>query len=209
MPKRIVFDFAGVLFTWRPLALLQQVLPQQAADAASAAHWAAQIFQAYGGDWAEFDRGTVEPDELVRRIATRTGLASDAVRSVVDAVPLALQPVPETVALLQRLRALGPPLFYLSNMPASYADHLERCNPFLQQFDDGVISARVQLIKPEPAIFALAAQRFGVAPGDLVFLDDVPANVAAARAAGWQALPFSDAAQAEADLREQGWWPYA
>lgn len=209
MSKRLVFDFAGVLFAWQPLLLLQQVLPQHATDQASAAFWAAQIFQAYGGDWAEFDRGTVEPDELVRRIATRTGLASEAVRAVVDAVPLALQPVPETVALLERLRAVGPPLFYLSNMPASYADHLERCNPFLQQFDDGVISARVKLIKPEPAIFALAAQRFGVAPADLVFLDDVAANVDAARAAGWQALQFVDAVQAEGQLRDQGWWPYA
>ena len=79
MAKRFVFDFAGVLFSWQPLVLLRQVLPQHATDAASAAHWAAQIFQSYGGDWAEFDRGTVEPDELVSRIARRTGLASGAV----------------------------------------------------------------------------------------------------------------------------------
>lgn len=205
--KRIVFDFAGVLFQWQPLALLQQLLPAQATDEASAAHWAAQIFQAYGGDWAEFDRGTVEPEALVDRIARRTGLAAQAVRAVVDGVPLALQPVPATVDLFERLRAAGPPLFYLSNMPASYADHLERHHPFLAGFADGVISARVQLIKPEPAIFELAAQRFGVAPDELVFLDDVAVNVAAARAAGWHALQFIDAAQAEAELRTEGWWP--
>ena len=205
--KRTVFDFAGVLFQWRPLALLQQLLPAQATDEVSAAHWAAQIFQAYGGDWAEFDRGTVEPEALVERISRRTGLAADAVRAVVHGVPLALQPVAATVDLFERLRAAGPPLYYLSNMPASYADHLERHNPFLAGFADGVISARVQLSKPDPAIFVLAAQRFGVTPGDLVFLDDVATNVAAAQAAGWQALRFIDAAQAEAELRAAGWWP--
>jgi HAD superfamily hydrolase (TIGR01509 family) len=65
----------------------------------------------------------------------------------------------------------------------------------------------VQLIKPEPAMFDLAARRFGVAPADLVFFDDVPGNVAAAQAAGWSAFVFTDAAQAERDLRQAGWWP--
>ena len=194
--KRIVSDFAGVLFQWQPLDLLRQLLPDLARGAASAAHWEAQIFQGYGGDWAEFDRGVVEPEALAVRIARRTGLDAAAARAVIDAVPQAQKPVAATVALLERLHAAGPPLFYLSNMPASYADHLEQHNPFLRCFADGVISARVQLSKRDPAIFALAAQRFGVAPAELMSLDDVAANVVAARAAGWQALLFVNAAQA-------------
>lgn len=207
--RRIVFDFVGVLFQWQPRDLLRRLLPEQASDDASAMHWERQIFQGYDGDWAEFDRGLVEPDALAARIAHRTGLAAAVVRTVIDAVPLTLQPVAATVNLLERLRAAGPALYYLSNMPASYADHLERHNPFLAGFADGVISARVQLSKPDPLIFELAARRFGVAPADLVFLDDVAANVAAARAAGWQALLFVNAAQAEAELRAAGWWPQA
>ena len=98
-------------------------------------------------------------------------------------------------------------MFYLSNMPAPYADHLEREHAFVREFDDGLFSARVKLIKPEPAIFALAAQRFGVAPSELVFLDDHPPNVTAARSAGWQALVFRDALQCEQALRQAGLWP--
>ena len=202
-----VFDFGRVLFDWQPEALLQRVLPQRALDAASTAHWVAQVFQSYGGDWGEFDRGSVEPNQLVQRISRRTGLAAAEVQAVVDAVPASLTPIPATVALLQRLRQQGRAMFYLSNMPAPYADHLEREHAFVRAFSDGVFSARVRLIKPEPAIFELSARRFGVAPGELVFLDDHPANVAAAQAAGWQALLFSDAAQAEVDLRRHGWWP--
>ena len=77
---------------------------------------------------------------------------------------------------------------------------------FLRCFRDGVFSARVHLNKPEPAIFELAAARFGSAPGELVFLDDHGPNVQAARALGWNALQFSDAAQAEAEMAERGWW---
>ena len=202
-----VFDFGRVLFNWQPEALLRQTLPARVLDQASAAHWVAQVFQSYGGDWGEFDRGTVEPTDLVQRISQRTGLAPAEVQAVVDAVPASLTPIPASVDLLRRLRQPGRPMFYLSNMPAPYADHLEREHDFVRAFSDGVFSARVQLIKPEAAIFEVSARRFGVAPAELVFLDDHPANVAAARAAGWQALLFSDAAQAEADLRQHGWWP--
>ena len=205
--KHLVFDFAGVVFSWQPLALLQRVIPQRATDEASARRWAGQIFEDYGGDWADFDRGTVSPDDLVGRIARRTGLAEADARAVVQAVPLAFQPIAGTIDLLQRLRRPGRPLFFLSNMPAPYADHLDRHHPVDQWFGDGVYSGRVQHIKPEPAMFALAASRFGVAPVDLVFFDDVPANVAAAQAAGWSAFTFTDAAQAERDLRQAGWWP--
>ena len=202
-----VFDFGRVLFNWQPEALLQQVLPRRVVDEASAEHWVAQVFQSYGGDWGEFDRGTVGPDALVQRISRRTGLAPAEVHAVVQAIPATLTPIPASVDLLQRLQQAGRPMFYLSNMPAPFADHLEREHAFVRGFTDGVFSARVKLIKPESAIFDLASQRFGVPPGELVFLDDSPANVVAARAAGWQALLFTDAAQAEQDLRAAGWWP--
>lgn len=204
MTPAVVFDFAGVVFGWQPLALLRRLIPQQAVDAASAQHWAGQIFQGYEGDWAAFDRGTVQPDDLVARIARRTGLGLADVRAVVDAVPLDFQPLPGTVALIEALHAAGHALFFLSNMPAPYADHLDRQFPFLRRFQDGVYSARVQLVKPERAIFDLAALRFGRAPAELLFFDDVVANVAAAQQAGWQACHFTGAASAQATLQAAG-----
>ena len=201
---KIVFDFAGVLFHWQPAEMLKRELPRRAVDDASATHWTAAIFQGYGGDWADFDRGVVSPEALAGRIAARTGLPVDEVRRVVDAVPAELQPMPGTVALLDRLRRAGRPLYYLSNMPAPYALHLERAHAFVGWFTEGVISGRVGWIKPEPEIFGLAATRFGAAPGELLFIDDVEANVQAARAAGWSALRFDDAAACEVALRRLG-----
>jgi putative hydrolase of the HAD superfamily len=201
---RIVFDWAGVLFHWQPHGLVQRTLPRHAPDEASAQRLAADIFQGYGGDWAEFDRGRVEVPALVAQIAARTGLPAADVRRVVDAVPAELQPMPDTVALLRRLHAQGRRLHFLSNMPGPYADHLEREHDFLRCFESGVVSSRVQQIKPEPGIFDTAARLFGAAPAELLFVDDVPANVYAARAAGWQALQFVDAADCEAQLRASG-----
>ena len=203
MKKRIVFDLGAVLFSWQPRQMLMRELPHAVPDETAAAHWELQVFQGYGGDWGEFDRGTVSVPELVQRIARRTGFAAADVQTVVDAVPRELQPIPETVALLHRLADAGHTLHYLSNMPAPYAEILER-QPFFERFASGVFSARVHHNKPELAIFHAAQRRFGCAPLDLVFLDDNDTNVQAAKSLGWHALQFIDAAQAEAGLRDGG-----
>jgi putative hydrolase of the HAD superfamily len=205
---RIVFDFGGVLFNWRPDVLVRRYLPQHVHDAASAQRLVAAVFQGFGGDWAQFDRGTVDAPELVRRIAARTGLDAHDVRALVDGVPLSLTPRPDTVDLLVRLRDAGATLHFLSNMPSAYADHLDRSHPQLMgHFHSGIYSSRVQFIKPEAAIYGLASKTFGAPAERLVLLDDIAANVTAAQANGWNALHFSDALACERELRAKGWWP--
>jgi putative hydrolase of the HAD superfamily len=58
--------------------------------------------------------------------------------------------------------------------------------------DDIVYSHEVGLRKPDPAIYALAASRLGVAPDEVVLLDDVKANVDGAVASGWHAVLHVD-----------------
>ncbi len=196
----IVFDFGGVLFNWQPQVFLARLLPERAPTVDAARALVGEFFENFGGDWAEFDRGTIQPGPLAKRIARRTGLSLAEVRRVMNAVPHELTPIAGTVALLRRLHAQGHALYFLSNMPAPYADHLDATHDFIGLFRAGVYSARVQLIKPEAAIFAHALQAFGIAAQDTLFIDDVAHNVAAARAAGWRALHFKDAPQCEAEL---------
>lgn len=199
---KIVFDFAGVVFHWHPENMLRREVPHLAHDEPSTRHLKAQVFEAWGGDWGEFDRGKVEVPELVRRISRRTGNAPADVQRIVDAIPRELQPAPATVAWLAELREQGRELFYLSNMPEPYAAHLERENAFISWFRDGVFSARVHHIKPEREIFELAAARFGAAPAELVFMDDHVPNVEMARSLGWHAIHFDSAAQARREVED-------
>jgi putative hydrolase of the HAD superfamily len=207
-PLRIVFDFGGVLFHWRPIELVRRHFPRQTPDIASAQATVAAVFQGFGGDWAQFDRGLLEAAELVQRIVARTGLDVTGVQGLVDAVPHSLTPKADTVALLRRLHATGATLHFLSNMPRLYAEHLDRTHPDLMaHFVSGVYSAHVQLIKPEAAIYRVASERFCTPGHRLVLLDDVEVNVSAAQAQGWKALQFSDAARCEHALQANGWWP--
>jgi len=205
----IVFDFGAVLFQWQPYRLLQERVPELAPDEAAARALASRIFESFNlhSDWAQFDLGRIDEATLARRIGQRIGAEAEQVRRVIDGIPQHLQAQPESVALFHRLKAQGHRMFYLSNMPEPYAAHLESHNTFVGEFIDGIFSARVGLMKPQPQIFELAVNRFALDPAQTLFIDDHAGNVAAALAQGWQALRFVDAAQCAGDLAAAGWLP--
>lgn len=195
MKKNIVFDFGGVLFRWHPPSLLARLWPHRVATAELAGPVVAEFFQAYSGDWGAFDQGLISLDETVSRISARTGWPPGEVAQVAAAVPDELQLLPDTVALIEELKHTGHRLFFLSNMPEPYADHLQRSYPLDQWFEAGVFSGRVKQIKPAADIFRTALRHFEVAAETCVLLDDSLANVEQARALGWQALLFTSAAE--------------
>ena len=68
-------------------------------------------------------------------------------------------------------------------------------------FDEMIISAEVGIVKPDPRIFHLAAQRLGVSPGEMVFIDDMLINVEAARKEGLTAIQYIDTERTLAALQ--------
>lgn len=200
----LVFDFGGVLFRWQPACLLARVWPARAHNPEVAKALAQRFFADPGGDWHLFDRGLIDSETVTARIAARTGWSSEEVAQVLRAVPDELQLLPETLHLLKDLRRAGHRCFFLSNMPAPYADRLEASHPLRTWFEAGLFSGRAKLAKPSPEAFAAAAACFGIVPQDCLLLDDHPANVEAARQVGWQALLFTDAVSARVQLRARG-----
>jgi putative hydrolase of the HAD superfamily len=197
MKKDVVFDFGGVVFNWQPLRLLRETLPDAVADDAQAQLLAGHIFQSFSltSDWALFDLGQINAEPLAERISKRSGLKASDVLRVIEAIPDHLVPIPGTVALLQRLKAQGHRLFYLSNMPTAYALELEKRNDLAAWFDGGIFSSRIQLIKPRPEIFQEAVRRFGLVPAKTVFVDDLAHNIDAATAQGWGGVQFHNPQQ--------------
>jgi putative hydrolase of the HAD superfamily len=200
--QAIVFDVGGVIVRWQPLELMREHLPMAAPDDAFA-----QVFQGWapGADWGEFDLGRIEADALAARIAARTGYPVEALAALIAAVPHHLQPMPESVALIERVRAAGHRLALLSNMPRPYADHLESEHACFGWFEHRAWSGRLGVMKPGRAIFDQVRATLGVDPREALFVDDHAGNVDAAKALGWNVLRFEDPAQCERDLRARGW----
>ncbi len=103
------------------------------------------------------------------------------------------------MAWFSAVRGRGLKAGILSNSSPG-AREAERCWGFEDVTDDIVYSHEVGLAKPDPAIYALAASRLGVAPDEVVLLDDVPENVDGARAAGWHAVLHEETGRSIVEL---------
>jgi 2-haloacid dehalogenase len=113
-------------------------------------------------------------------------------------------PVPGSLELLDALAARGVPLYAITNFGAEFWPAFRAEWPALDVFRDVVVSGVERIAKPDPAIYRLAAERFGHAPERMLFIDDNRDNIEAARALGWQAHHFVDATTLERDLRARG-----
>ena len=84
---------------------------------------------------------------------------------------------------------------------------MEREAAFFARFRDIVVSGEEKLLKPDPAIYWLALDRFRLRPADALFIDDRQINVAGAEAIGMRAHLFTDAEGLRERLRSEGLLP--
>ncbi len=113
-------------------------------------------------------------------------------------------PVPGSFEIVEELAARGVPLFAITNFGAEFWDGFRPTQPIFDHFRDIVVSGVERLVKPDAAIYQLALSRFGLTPGEAIFIDDNLPNVIAARENGFVGHHFTDAATLCADLVEVG-----
>ena len=185
-PTHVMFDLGGVLIDWNPRYLYRELIDDEA----------------------------VMEDFLDRVCNQAWSVQQDAGRSTAEATAVLVQEFPEhsdlieayygefhrmwrgpiegSVTIAADVKASGVPLVGLTNWSADTFTLAERHFDFLQWFDDIVVSGREGVIKPDPAIFHLAVERFDVEPQSTVFVDDSRPNVEAAAALGFQTHHFKE-----------------
>jgi HAD superfamily hydrolase (TIGR01509 family) len=193
--RNVIFDIGGVLLDWNP----DRILEGYYADPAERAVMKQAVF--LHADWLALDRGALSEPQLLERIRARAGRALPELTGLFAAVRESLQPKPESVALLQALAVRGTPLYCLSNMPANTYAYLRQRFDFWALFRGIVISGAVQMVKPEPGIFAYLLGRYGLHAAHTVFVDDHAPNVQAAQDLGLHTVLFRDAAQCGRELQ--------
>ncbi|HET6822529.1 MAG TPA: HAD family phosphatase, partial [Anaerolineales bacterium] len=80
----------------------------------------------------------------------------------------------------------------ISNAWSDLRDFIVR-EKFDDAFDKMIISAEVGAMKPDPKIFQIALDAFGVKPKEAVFVDDVEANIEGSEEVGMKGIHFKDA----------------
>ncbi|MFZ5726329.1 MAG: HAD family hydrolase [Pseudomonadota bacterium] len=114
-------------------------------------------------------------------------------------------PVPGSLELVERLDDAAVPLFAITNFGHEFWEGFRPTQPVFDRFQGIVVSGAEKLTKPDPAIYRLAIERFGIDPAGALFIDDVPANVAAAESVGMAGHVFAGAAALEQELRARAY----
>ncbi len=99
-------------------------------------------------------------------------------------IDTAVHPTPGLFALLAHLERLGLPRAVCTSSRRAYADRLLGNHGLAHHFAFLLCAEDVTRSKPDPEIYRTAAVRFGVSPAEMLVLEDSPAGLAAAKAAG-------------------------
>ena len=194
----IVFDLGNVLIPWDRRWLFATLID----DPAALDHFCENVLSL--DDNARLDAG-LPLTELVADLVQRHPDHQATLEAFESRWDETVGPaINASVAILRSLLDAGHRCYALSNWNADTFAMIEGRYPFLTWFDDLVISGREGLIKPDPAIYRLLCDRHGFEPGDAVFIDDSPTNVAAAGALGFDAIVFESPDQLAADLADRG-----
>ena len=190
----VVFDVGKVLFEWD----LRHLFAKLIADKAELEYFVTHVVTP---EW-HFQHDAGRP--LAEMTAERTALYPKY-KNEIDAYRTRFNetipgPVTGSLEIVRELAERAVPLFAITNFGAEFWEMFRPTQPIFDHFGDIVVSGVEKMVKPDPDIYALALRRFGLKPGEAIFIDDNHDNVVSARANGFAAHHFTDAEKLRREL---------
>lgn len=182
--KTVIFDMGMVLVDFRWKELIKD-LGYEGAEAE-------KIGQAVFEDplWQEFDRGEWEDGKIITAMKEKAPEVSEAIDTIwqPENFKNVCAPFDYSEELLKTLRDAGCKIYILSNYGKRLFSLDKEMFTFLNYVDGGIISARVQQMKPDADIYETLLNKYDIDPADAVFFDDRKENCEAARELGIAAV---------------------
>jgi putative hydrolase of the HAD superfamily len=197
-PKFIYFDMGNVLLHFSHERQAEQI-------ARLCGQNAAEIYRVLYQDGLHWlaERGEAPPEAFHAQFCSRMGTKAD--RTAFEAASNDIfWPNTSIVPLVAQLRGGGYRLGVLSNTSQAHWEFCRRRFRLMEMFHVYALSFDIGVMKPDAKIYSAAARLAGVQPAEIFFTDDRADNVAAAKAAGWDAVVFESTGQLSRELRQRG-----
>ena len=188
--KWLICDYGEVISLPQPAADLTAI----EAAAGIGGDEAPGFWDAYWRHRPSYDRADVTSSEYWQAVTGRSYAAEELEALARADVASWLHPNPESLSAVGELIARGVRLALFSNAPLELARALEPA-PWLESFSEKFFSCDLKAVKPDRASYQAVLASIGARTQDVVFVDDRPANVAGAQAAGITAFVFESPAQ--------------
>ena len=200
MIKNIVFDMGNVLIVFDPGFFMDNAGITDPEDRRLVMN---ELFVSV--EWALMDLGAMKEQELEARVMERIPEhLKERVRRLIYFWWEGRSCVPGMEALAGELKEAGYHLYLLSNASVMQHEYWPRF-AISRLFDGKLISCDTGVVKPNPEIYRMFTEKFGLIPGECVFIDDQPANAAAAEMCGWKGIVFhGDAGELREKLKAAG-----
>jgi 2-haloacid dehalogenase/putative hydrolase of the HAD superfamily len=186
--RGVVFDVGNVMVRWDPRTLYSRIFPDEAEREWFLANVCTMPWH------ARHDDGVPFAENRAPLLAQFPEYAAAIEAWEARWWEMFSGPIPETEAAIEALHARGVPMLGLTNMPSSTAPGTFAMSPVFQRFQHIVVSGDVGVCKPDPRIFEMTAEHAGLAPPELLFVDDSLRNCSAAEAVGYTSHHFTDPA---------------
>ncbi len=181
----VIFDIGMVLIDFYFEDFVRSRLDESAADAVIEAMWKS-------GDWNELDRGALSDEEVLKKFILHRPEYEKEIRLIFAHLGECPKLREYALPLVERLKAQGHKVFYLSN----YFTYLMHTAPwvlaFIPMMDGGVFSCCEKVTKPDERIYRILCERYSLDPTQCVFIDDTQKNIAAAEALGMRGILYTD-----------------
>lgn len=193
MITTVVFDIGMVLigFDWE--RYMRELFDEETAVRVTRAMFG-------GSAWKELDRAVLSEEEVLSRFYESEPEYKKEIDEAFERVGECVARRGWVIPFIDSLKERGYRVLYLSNM----SEHVLGSNPeaydFVSRMDGGIWSCRAHLIKPDPGIYRLLLEEYGLAAEECVFIDDTPANIRAAKRLGMKGIVYRDPDQLAADL---------
>lgn len=193
----IVFDLGGVLIDWNPLYVYNDYFPSK------------EDHDYFFNEVATFDWNEEQDAGKSLALATeeRIVLFPEWEQSLRDFYgrweEMLGDRIHGTVEIFQKLKEKDRfKIYALSNWSAeTFPIALEKFD-FLHWFDGRLISGEEGMAKPNPDIFHLLRDRYGLIPAETLFIDDNHRNAEAARDLGYNVVHFISPEHLQESLKD-------